>query len=143
MPLVKIIARRGSIDAATSRSTSGTRSVRARRVAVCARSNRSDGHAPPGAKTADRLTTLHLDHPMGPVTVIKSAESEGSHVGTGDPAFDCYELTDAWWSIAKTRLGRQLLLNQLLRCPDLLRGHVRGDALLVGNSSIPVCFLCL
>ena len=38
--------------------------ARARRVAVCAHSNRSDGHAPAGAETAAKLT-LQLDHSMG------------------------------------------------------------------------------
>jgi len=44
----------------------GVRSVRACpcSVAVCAHSNRSDGHAPPGAEVAAKLT-LPLDHSMG------------------------------------------------------------------------------
>ena len=44
----------------------GTRSVRACPcgVAACAHSNRSDGHAPPGAETAAKLT-LPLDRSMG------------------------------------------------------------------------------
>jgi hypothetical protein len=37
---------------------------RVRRVAVCAPSNCSDGHAPVGAETAAKLT-LQLDHSMG------------------------------------------------------------------------------
>ena len=37
---------------------------RVRRVAVCAPSNRFDGHAPAGAETAAKLT-LQLDHSMG------------------------------------------------------------------------------
>jgi hypothetical protein len=45
----------------------GTGGVRAcaRRVAVCAPSYRSDGHAPAGAKTAVKLT-LQLHHSRGP-----------------------------------------------------------------------------
>ena len=46
--------------------TAGTRSVRARayRVAVCAPSIRSDGHAPAGANIAAKLT-LKPDHSLG------------------------------------------------------------------------------
>jgi hypothetical protein len=46
--------------------TAGAGGVRPRpcRAAVCAPSNRSDGHAPPGAQTAAKLT-LQVDHSMG------------------------------------------------------------------------------
>jgi hypothetical protein len=108
--------------------TAGAVRPRIRRVAICAPSNRSDGHAPASAETAAKLT-LQLDHSMGADHPNLVAPLQPI---SGVPRVPCFEVHGSSRAIAT---GQSATARSLLRAKKT--GMRQAKSMEVGHESSP------